>query len=61
VHLIRAARYAGVPAWELARQPIAWQAAYLELERAEAAAQRAQERARQRQERRGGPRASGHY
>jgi hypothetical protein len=34
--LVRAARYLGVPPWELARQPAAWQDLALEFEAGEA-------------------------
>jgi len=39
--LLRAARYLGVPPWELARQPVTWQRWALAAEEAEGAAARA--------------------
>lgn len=49
--LVRAARYLGVPPWELARQPVAWMSWALTAERAESEGEQiAFEIARQRDE-----------
>ncbi len=57
--LFRAARYLGVPPWELAQQPVWWMRLALTFEAAEAGAERDKEKSRSRKAKKGGAGADG--